>query len=93
MAILNEEVIELRKSLEYSNKEVEFFKFEVEKMDHQIYQLTIVNKDLSVQMNNLREYVNNRLVRLEEKIHKPDNEEEEQQHCKKPEVVPDVEET
>ena len=30
MAILKEEVIELRKSLEYSNKEVEFFKFEVE---------------------------------------------------------------
>ena len=93
MAILKEEIIELRKSLDYSNKEVEFFKFEVEKMGHQIDQLTFVNKDLSIQMNNLREYVNNRLVRLEVKIQKPDNEEEEQKHCEKPEVVPDVEET
>ena len=36
ITILKEEILELKKSLDYSNKEVEFFKFEVEKMGHQI---------------------------------------------------------
>ena len=69
---MKEEIIELRKSLDYSNKKVEFFKFEVEKIGHPMDQLTFVNKNLSVQMNNLKEYVNNRLVKFEEKIHKPE---------------------
>ena len=55
-------------------------------------------------MNDLREDVKNRLVRLKEKINKPDNEErneknenvlykEEEQHCTKPDVVPDIDTT
>ena len=36
ITILKEEILELKKSLDYNNKEVEFHKFEVEKMRHQI---------------------------------------------------------
>ena len=100
---MKEEIIQLKNSLEYSNKEVKFLKFEIEKMRQQIDQLTNINKEMSVQLNDWRQDVKKRLLRLEEQLNKPyneerieknvnvsDKEEEQQPKSTKPDMVPDL---
>ena len=72
---MKEEIIQLKNELQYSNKEVKFFKFEVEKMGQQIDVLTNFNKEMSVQVNDWRKEVNKILLRLEEQLNKPYTEE------------------